>query len=136
MGFGDSVSAQCERVLKEVNAKCYSIAWQLFTTTVYRTPSPANPGKWAKGLLANQWYPKEGLNFSSEVNSSTSPVGSASLSRITALSATKVFYGKDGAMTMANNVPYVMQAEYLGWAKTGPYRMVALSLMEVAARNR
>ena len=141
-GFSDSINKNIAKILKHVDAKCYSISFQLFTSIVHLSPSPSNPGEFAQGWLANQWYPQAGSGFSSELDDSISPNGSASLSRITALANSNTFLGKDGAMTLANNVPYSYRAEKLGWleapwaGKIGPYAMVAKSLQTVAAQNR
>lgn len=149
LNFSASLSRNITRVLSEVNAKCNKISIELFLAIVRRTPSPDNPGEWAKGLLANQWYPKAGSGFSSNLTDATSDNGTGSRSRIIALRGGTEFLGKNGRLTLTNNVPYAYRAEVLGWpkgkdpnsewtwsGKVGPYRMVALSLQEVAARYK
>lgn len=134
-GFGDSVNLNCQKILERIDKKCYSIAWNLFTTIVHATPV-------LKGELINNWFPLAGNSFSSEITSSLSLSGSGSLTRINALVNSKQFYGKDGVMTMTNNLSYAANAEYLGWpapqwsGKVGPYRMVGMSLAKIAAENR
>lgn len=134
MSFGDSVAANCEIMLQDVDAACYRITWELFTQIVHRTPV-------LTGLLKNQWYALASSDFSTEVNISTDKSGNGSLSRITALRGSKMFLGKDGTMTMANNLPYADLAENIGWnppqwsGKVGPYAMVRLSFVDIAARN-
>lgn len=141
-GFADSVKANCQKILEAVDKKSYSIASQLFTNIVVLSPSPSNPGETAKGLLANQWYTQIGTSPSSELSSATSPYGSDSLSRINSLANQKIFYGKDGAVTFTNNVPYGILAEKLGWTggswsgKVGPYRMVELSFIKIKEISR
>lgn len=134
MGFADSIKVNSDKILESINKKCYSIFWQLSTSIVYRTPV-------LKGQLINNWYPSMG-NFSSESSTSLSLSGSDSLSRINSLANNKEFYNKDGMMTLTNNLSYSVLAEYIGWlppqwsGRVKPYRMVALSLIDVAARNR
>lgn len=139
--FLSSLKLASEKVLVEVNQKCYQIAWELFTSVVRLTPSPANPGYWATGLLANQWYPKAG-SPSNAKGSDVSPNGSASLSRINGMMGGMEFYGKDGKMFLNNNVPHAYRAEALGWpapewtGRVKPYRMVARSLQATAAKYK
>lgn len=137
-GFGDSVRESCQRALEEIDKKCFSITWQFFTSVVQLTPVDS-------GLLKNSWYPQIGPSFSSSVGTFEDKSGSGSLSRITALANKGTFLGKDGSMTMANNLSYAYRAEYRGWPKednpnwsgrVGPYRMVALSLQKVVAQNK
>lgn len=134
--FMADLARNIQRLKVEVNQKVYSIGIELFLRIVERTPSPTNKGYFAKGLLVNQWYPTDGPSFSSNLGSSISPNGADSVARIKALRGGIQFVGKDGKITLVNNVPYAYQAEMLGWAATGPYRMVALSLQEVAARHK
>lgn len=141
-GFAASVKANSRRLLAKVNKQCYQIAKELFTSIVNLTPSPDNPGPYAKGHLANQWYPEEGSDFSDELSSSTSSDGSGSLARINAMSG-YAFNGRDGAVTLANNLSYAYRAEVLGWpvsdgwsGQIGPYRMVARSLQIIKARYK
>jgi len=148
--FSDSIRSQSNRVLSEVNQKGYKIAKELFSLTVQLTQSKANPGKFAEGYLANQWWPNTGKVFNVAMDGSASPNGSGSLQRISTLAGTE-FLGKDGALTLANNVPYSFRAEYLGWPAPlwsggatgagyqgtgGPYRMVAMSIQTVAAKYK
>lgn len=124
-----------------VNAQCYKIAKDLFNEVVSRTPSPANPGPWAKGWLANQWYPESG-DFSEELSGSKSDSGADSLSRIASFRGAD-FYKRDGKVTLTNNLSYAYRAEALGWPEgdgwsgtIGPYRMVALSLQYISAKYK
>lgn len=132
--FSDSVNNNIDSIKLEISTKCTKIAVDLFTNIIQITPSPAFPGKYAKGLLANQWYPQLGGSFSSSVSGATSSNGADSLSRVATLSTAKEFFGKDGAMTLANNLDYSGQAEALGWTRTGPYRMVFKSIQKAQAQ--
>jgi hypothetical protein len=141
MGFFEkSVRAASNKVLVEINLKCYQIAWELFTSVVNKTPSPSNPGPTAEGLLANQWYPMAGGSSGSK-GSAKSQNGSGSLSRIQALMNGLEFYDRDGKITLVNNISYAVQAESEGWNPprwkgTPPYRMVALSLQATVAKYK
>lgn len=140
--FMASLDRNILRVKQEVNDKVYKISIELFLAIVARTPSPAFPGEYSKGLLANQWYPKLG-GFSDEVGSDKSRNGQASRNRIVALRGGKGFIDSNNKLTLTNNLHYAYRAEMLGWpvsdgwsGKVGPYRMVALSLQEIAARYK
>lgn len=139
--FAKSVEDNSRKLLMKVNLRCYEIARQLFIQVVSLTPSPSYPGRFATGLLANQWYPDEN-DFSDELGSDTSSNGDASLSRIKAMRGL-IFFRKDGKLTLTNNVSYAYRAEALGWpvadgwsGKTGPYRMVARSIQLIAAKYK
>lgn len=147
LSFTASLMANIAKVEQGINDKCYKISRELFLEVVKRTPSPSNPGRFAEGLLANQWYPKED-EFSSEEGSSISDTGAQSKSRIRAMRGT-AFLRKNGKVTLTNNIDYAYRAEVLGWpskdgwsgksgsdGKGGPYRMVALSLQLIAARYK
>ena len=43
-------------------------------------------------------------------------------------------WNKDVYITFTNSVEYVMKAERLGWANTGPYMMVAKGLSYITAK--
>lgn len=141
--FLASLDRNILRVKQEINDKVYKISIELFLLIVAKTPSPHNPGEHAKGLLANQWYPKTGAGFSEELTDATSRNGAGSKARIVALRGGREFFGKDGRLSLTNNVHYAYRAEMLGWpqsdgwsGKVGPYRMVALSLQAIAARYK
>ena len=135
-GFAASIKSNGEAILHKVNKEVYRIAWELFTSVVKLTPSPSQPGKYAKGVLANQWYPSVGA-ASTAVGSDRSPTGSASLTRINTITRSgSAFLGRDNKLTMANNLDYAVQAERLGWVMTKGYHMVGKSLIAVAAKNK
>lgn len=140
MKFSDSLRLNIKKTLWRVNLASYKIARDLFESVVIRTPSPFNPGQYADGHLANQWYPEEG-DFSEELDSRTSPMGADSLRRIQAFKG-YAFNQRDGKVTLTNNLSYAYRAEALGWPKSdgwsgqvGPYRMVALSIQLIAAQH-
>jgi hypothetical protein len=140
--FLASLDRNILRVKQEVNDKIVKISIELFLSIVAKSPSPSNPGEYAKGLLANQWYPKFD-GFSDEKGSDTSSNGAGSKSRITSLRGTREFFGKDAQLSLTNNLDYAYRAEMLGWpeadgwsGRVGRYRMVALSLQEIAARYK
>jgi hypothetical protein len=138
--FSQSIRASSQNLLVAVNNKVYSIAWELFTTVVKLTPSKANPGPHAKGLLANQWYPQEGSASTARSNA-MSDNGAGSLARIQAMLGGTEFLGKDGKLTLTNNIDYAILAETEGWQPpkwrgTKPYMMVAKSLQIIAAKHK
>ncbi len=142
--FAASLLANSNKLLREVNEKCYAIARELFTSIVELSPSPLHPGPYADGYLVNQWYPTDGPGFSEELGPSndTSINGMGSLTRIGQLRGNQ-FRSGDGAVTLTSNVHYAYRAEVLGWpaeegwsGRIGPYRMVALSLQKIAAKYK
>lgn len=148
LNFSASIDRNIQNIKQKVNDRIYAISIDLFRLIVSKSPSPANPGPYASGLLANQWYPKLG-DFSREVSDSTSNSGAASLARIASLRGGRGFFDRDNVLTLSNSVDHAYRAEYIGWPESegwsgksggdrrgGPYRMVALSLQEIAARIR
>lgn len=145
--FLSSIQLNSKVILEKINKECYRIAWDLFTGVVANSPSPSNPGPWADGLLANQWYPQAG-SPSKALGADTSPNGSASLARINGMVKGREFFGKDGKLFLTNNLDYAFRAEYLGWhppewsgksgsdGKGSPYMMVARSLQATVQRNK
>ena len=141
MKFSDSLRANIKKTLLRVNEASYKVARELFDSVVYLTPSPTHPGPHAHGMLANQWFPEEN-DFSEELDNRLSPTGADSLARIQAMKG-YVFNGRDGKLTLTNNLSYAYRAEALGWpvadgwsGQIGPYRMVALSLQLIAAKYK
>lgn len=149
LNWKNAIHRASTKLLVEINRDVYHIAWDLFTTVVRFTPSPSNPGKYASGLLANQWYPSEGTPSAAHTTSRNSH-GAESLARIDAMRrGGTAFYEKDGRVTLTNNSEHAYRAEALGWPKprwrgkegdggygggNKPYRMVARSLMLIAAK--
>lgn len=143
LSFTNSIARNVNRVREEINAKCYKISIELFLAIVRRTPSKTGPtkGPTAEGHLVNQWYPKAGPGFSSELSAAISPNGADSISRINSLRGGREFFKTDGRLSMTNNVHYAVRAEKKGWPKSegwsgriGPYRMVFLSIQEIKAK--
>ncbi len=141
--FFASVESNISALLNDVNQKCYGIAKMCFNYTVEY--SPAKPGsKYAMGLLKNQWYTTDGPTLSSSLSGALSQTGVDSLARISSLHGSQ-FFGKDGTVTLSNNVPHGYRAEKLGWPKeenavwtgtVGPYAMVAKAVAITAEKNR
>lgn len=142
MDFTESIRRNIAKAKQDINDQVYKISIELFLSIVRRTPSPSNKGFKAKGLLANQWYPKAGSGFSSDVGTAISDTGAGSIIRIHALKGGREFYGRNGRLSLTNNLDYAYRAEMLGWPQpiwsgsVGPYRMVASSLFEIAARYK
>lgn len=138
------VERAAQEILGRVNERIYEVAWELFTYVVSITPSPSNPGEYAKGLLANQWYPSAGQPIIRR-GTATDPFGQASLDRIDKLTKGNgnQFLMRDGRLVMTNSVDYAVRAEQIGWpanegwsGRVGPYRMVALSLRRISAKYK
>jgi hypothetical protein len=129
MGFAASVRQNTSRMIARVDYAIQARARKLFTHIVDLTPSPANGAPFSKGLLANQWYVAVN-GISDELSSSCSPSGADSISRINSIPV-GVWRSADGFVSMANNVDYAFQAEYIGWlpprwtGRQGPYAMVS-----------
>lgn len=137
MGFAEDIKKFQEKALLAANQSVSNAVESLFTEVVVRSPSPSNPGNYAMGHLANQWYTMVGGGFSSENTSATNPNGADSLSRIKATLAQRIFLGQDNSISLTNNDSWSYRAEYLGWPKTdgapwkgrvGAYHMVSISL--------
>jgi hypothetical protein len=148
MSFSSSIALNIVKIKSRVNATCYKITREFFLSIVSLSPSPDNPGEFAKGLLANQWYPQVGAGFSSAKSGAISPNGADSVARIMSMTSGMEFFGKNGRISLANNIHYAFRAEFKGWpanesppgwrwsGKAQPYRMVARSLQAVAARYK
>lgn len=142
--FLASIDRNIRRVKQEINAKVLTISIDLFLSVVRLTPSPTQrDAEYATGLLVNQWYPAAGNTFSSSEGTDQSDDGEGSKSRIKALRTSTEFLGKDGKLTLANNVHYAYRAEVLGWpvadgwgGKVGPYKMVALAIQATKAKYK
>jgi len=137
MSFLDDIKAFREQALQDVSKATNAIVYDLFTEVVARSPSPSNPGLFAKGLLANQWYTGVGGAYSSDLSSATNDIGVNSLSRISATLSQNPFLRKDNTVTFTNNTEEAYYAEVLGWlppiwsGRTGPYKMVASSVQSI-----
>lgn len=128
--FADSVRASVEKTKLKVDYTVTLIAQDLFKEIVYMTPV-------LDGYLINNWFTKVGGGFSTATSPIPDQSGGGSLLNISSMFQQKPFYGKDGVVTMANNLPYAYRIEYLGWSRMkAPYGMVRISLGKVAAKYR
>lgn len=146
MGFAEDILKFKEKALLDANKSVSNAAESLFTQIVVLSPSPTNPGLFAQGHLADQWYPAVGGEFSADISSSTNPSGANSLSRIKAILAQQIFLGNDNTLTFTNNLNYAYRVEYLGfpagggtngyiWSgKVGPYRMVGTAVINFKSK--
>lgn len=117
MDFARDIKAFEDKANAEMNKSVTKAVEILFFNVVALTPSPINPGPWAKGHLANQWYPAVGDNPDTSTSDSVSNNGSDSLRRIKGLLSLNLFHGKDRTITLTNSVTYAYRAEHLGWPK-------------------
>lgn len=131
--FTDSIKRSTERVLKEIDAKCYAISYALFTSIVYNSPTKPT-AVYAKGQFINNWFPAVS-GYDTSTTSATSYDGMGSLQRIALLKAARAFYGRDNFVTLSNSLPYANQVEYLGWGKTDKYAPVRASVMAFAVKD-
>lgn len=137
MSFLDDIKAFREQALQDASNATNLIVSDLFTEVVARSPSPSNPGVFAKGLLANQWWTETGGAYSSSLTSSTNDIGVDSLSRISQMLAQQPFLKHDNSVSLTNNTEEAYYAETLGWkppiwsGRTGPYMMVATSVQSI-----
>jgi hypothetical protein len=143
--FAASVLANKLKIEMEINKKCYEISRELFLQIVELTPTKVGPvvGPYAKGVLANNWFPVDGAGYSADKTDSKVGKGQDSINRINALKGTQ-FFRQDGTVTLSNNIPYAFRAEYVGWPESDnprwknarPYFMVSTSLLLIAGKYR
>lgn len=132
-GFADSIKINSTKILAEIQAKCYTITDDLFTTVVYNTPV-------LKGELINNWFTSTGDILSSATTTTLDTAGNDSLLNIESLSQEDLFNGKDDIASLTNNIDYSYNAEFIGWplpewsGRVGPYAMVRNSLTQIAAK--
>ena len=158
--FAESILRDVEQVKEDINKEVIQKFVSLATDIVNYTPSPSWIGQiksysssspeFSDGLLANQWYVAEN-SISSELSSTKSSNGADSLRRIEESTKYKTFYGKDGMLSLANNVDYAYRVETLGYpegktdGKTSwkywngshliPYAMVEKSLIKARSSS-
>lgn len=142
MGFASDIRAFVDKAEKSMSDNTNKIVTDLFTKAVVLSPSPVNPGPYAKGLLINQWYFSVGVP-SSEIGTTTSDNGSDSITRIQDIVTLNPFLGKDSTVYLSNNTEEAYYADVLGWAqgqgtngwiwtgKQGPYRMRAQAIQYI-----
>lgn len=134
MGFANDIRAFCDKAAKKASDNTMQAAQDTFKLVVSLSPSPSNPGPYAKGLLVNQYYVSVG-NYSTEFGTALSDTGADSLARIDGLSSTNAFLGKDSVVYLSNSTEEAIYADKLGWAagkgtngwvwsgNSGPYLM-------------
>ena len=107
LSFSEQIKANSKKALEQIDKRLQRIAFNLFMDIVMETTVDS-------GLLCNNWYPNSGADFSSEINNLADKSGSGSKARIYAQLGKGTFLGKDGVMTMANNLSYAYEIEYAG----------------------
>lgn len=130
LSFADDLKAKCDKMLVEVDRQCQHIAFSLFMEIVTSTTVDS-------GLLCNNWFPGVGTDFSSEITDSKDTSGGGSKSRIYSVLGKGTFLGKDGMMTLSNNLDYAYEIEYAG-PNTGkkyqkPEGFVRVSVVKIAS---
>lgn len=115
MSFLSDIKSFQEKALKAAADNTARIVKDAFITPVNYSPSPSNPGPYAKGLLANQWYPSVGNIFSTDISTATNPTGEDSKARIELVITSNIFYGKDAVTSLSNNTQEANYANKLGW---------------------
>lgn len=142
MSFTEQMKAWREKALQKASQSTNNIVYDLFTEVVAKSPSPSNPGHFARGLLANQWYSEAGGAYSPVRSSATNDIGIDSISRVSSTLSQAPFLRKDSVVTFTNNTEEAYYAETLGWkpplwsGDVGPYHMVALSINEILNKYR
>lgn len=131
--FAKSVLQNTKQVQQELNDNIIQFAQEAFVSVVEKSPSKLIGSNYAEGELKNQWYPAANA-LSSSLTSAKSQVGADSLSRISSMDSWKTFLGKDGYVSLTNNISYAYQAEALGWGYTTPYGMVERAYIEAKAK--
>lgn len=112
--FADSIKAFEQKALAAADTSLCKAAESLFTDEVVLSPiKPA--ANFATGLLKNSFYPQAGGGFDMTVGTTPDDNGTASLSRIKALMATKPFLGHDNTVTLTNSVDHALRADIWGW---------------------
>lgn len=145
MSFLLDIEAFKDKALLAASTSANRITEEFMTKVVENTPTK-QIGNYAKGLLINQWYPSPDGQFSTAVSGTINVNGSDSLSRIKSTIASNAFLGKDGVITLTNNLGYAYRAEKLGWpqgegsdgwvwsGRQGPYAMVAKSIVYIQGK--
>ncbi len=128
ISFAEHLRANCDRRLKEIDSKLQRIAFNLFMDIVVATPIE-------KGELINNWFPHNGVDFSSEITTLLDKSGGGSKARIYSNMGQGTFLGKDGVMTLANNLDYAYKIEYEGWSRhKAPEGMVRISVAKTLGK--
>lgn len=129
------LQAFSDKAMLQASTNTNKIVEDLFKQTVLGSPSPSNPGVFAKGLLVNQYYTEVGGGYSTDVGTATDDFGADSYFRIAETLAEQPFLNKDNVVTLANNTEEAYYADKLGWkaglgtngwvwtGNVGPYAM-------------
>jgi hypothetical protein len=111
--FLDSLKSNIERVQTEVNDKITDVAYKLFYRVVNNSPHVGD-GPYVAGHFVANWFPAVN-SYDTSITTVTSN-GSDSLARIDSIVKTsKAFYGKDGFVSMSNNLNYAANVEWKAW---------------------
>lgn len=132
--FSQSILKNTKAIKQEINDKITGVAVYGFQQAIAESPSEDRHGsEWSTGLLINQWYPAYN-SVSTMLTSQTDGIGIDSLQRVYDIKDKNYFYGKDGYVSLTNNVSYAYRADTLGWkpsaehpswtGKVAPYAMV------------
>lgn len=135
--FSDSVRKNVQEMLQIIDTKCYEVSYNLFMAIIQNSPSFVGVPKarFSKGEFINSWM--AGSNsFSSATTSVFSDTGVDSKAQVVELKNSNTFLGKDGYVTLSNNVSYAETVEYLGWNKTPAYAPVAKAFLQLAQTNK
>lgn len=118
MGLSNDIKAFTDKAVKAMSDNTNKIVEDLFTAAVDYSPSPTRDptGRYARGLLVNQWYFSVGAP-SSEVGSSLSDSGTDSIARIREIASVLPFNGKDNSVYLSNNTEEAYYANKLGWQR-------------------
>lgn len=153
VGFAEQIRAATRKIEHEINEKCYEVGRYLFYSIIALTPNQAVPQPYwpqypgyADGQMINNWFPVDGPSFSTQRTEDLDHRGGASKRRVRELRG-KQFLGKDGTITLANNMHYAFRVEYAGWPKGGgprgnwtgtrqPYAMVEHSIVLTSVRYK
>lgn len=124
--FIQSIRLNNEKIMKELQGNYLKVVDDLFISVVELTPVKT-------GALINNWFTSTGSDISSQTTNVLDLAGSGSLLSIENLHHMDLFNGKDTTVSMTNNLPYAINAEYEGWEKTAPYAMVRNSINKVVS---
>lgn len=140
MGFADSLKRNIQGVLAQTANACTERAITLFNFAVDYSPLQVDaeyPGTYATGLFANSWYPAFD-EFDETVGTVADESASGSRARIDNLRNKGMFLGKDGFISLSNNLKYAYRVEYRGWPQEdgysgfiGPYAPVRNAMIKL-----
>lgn len=139
--FSDSIKTNVDRVVSEMDEKCYKVAYKLFMAVVEYSPTEeVNAGGrtayHSKGLFINNWFGAANI-ISNSTRTITDSYGIDSRNEILNLENLKTFLGKDGYLSFANNLSYAVNVEYDGWERPrwsgliAPYAPIRNAIMSI-----